>query len=192
MEPSVFFALVLYSVSACPMFVIFFFLMIRRPPRPTRPDTLFPYTTLFRSKPIISRSRSASALFSRSPRRAILSSVIVVVSDSGCCSQPNPTGDPAMAARAARLATRSRGLRSAPRAPSYTTSERAGSVSLAALTGLGAATAGRTARVKGFGCRPVVVCEGAGGRRPKASKEGTRGRRVGGQPRSEEHTSELQ
>src|SRR3546814_19545601 len=23
--------------------------MIRRPPRPTRPDTLFPYTTLFRS-----------------------------------------------------------------------------------------------------------------------------------------------
>src|SRR3546814_12638963 len=27
----------------------FFFLMIRRPPRSTRPDTLFPYTTLFRS-----------------------------------------------------------------------------------------------------------------------------------------------
>src|SRR3546814_16372682 len=30
----------------------FFFLMIRRPPRSTRTDTLFPYTTLFRSKPI--------------------------------------------------------------------------------------------------------------------------------------------
>src|SRR3546814_5754426 len=29
--------------------VIFFFLMIRRPPRSTRTDTLFPYTTLFRS-----------------------------------------------------------------------------------------------------------------------------------------------
>src|SRR3546814_17726196 len=28
---------------------IFFFLMIRRPPRSTRIDTLFPYTTLFRS-----------------------------------------------------------------------------------------------------------------------------------------------
>src|SRR3546814_4698640 len=28
---------------------IFFFLMIRRPPRSTRTDTLFPYTTLFRS-----------------------------------------------------------------------------------------------------------------------------------------------
>src|SRR3546814_12560980 len=30
-------------------FVFFFFLMIRRPPRSTRTDTLFPYTTLFRS-----------------------------------------------------------------------------------------------------------------------------------------------
>src|SRR3546814_15655095 len=29
---------------------LFFFLMIRRPPRSTRTDTLFPYTTLFRSK----------------------------------------------------------------------------------------------------------------------------------------------
>src|SRR3546814_11820726 len=29
--------------------VVFFFVMIRRPPRATRPDTLFPYTTLFRS-----------------------------------------------------------------------------------------------------------------------------------------------
>src|SRR3546814_12285422 len=32
---------------------LFFFLMIRRPPRSTRTDTLFPYTTLFRS--IVSR-----------------------------------------------------------------------------------------------------------------------------------------
>src|SRR3546814_8097669 len=31
------------------LFVCFFFLMIRRPPRSTRTDTLFPYTTLFRS-----------------------------------------------------------------------------------------------------------------------------------------------
>src|SRR3546814_21080158 len=31
------------------MIVFFFFLMIRRPPRSTRTDTLFPYTTLFRS-----------------------------------------------------------------------------------------------------------------------------------------------
>src|SRR3546814_8330197 len=32
------------------MFSSFFFLMIRRPPRSTRTDTLFPYTTLFRSR----------------------------------------------------------------------------------------------------------------------------------------------
>src|SRR3546814_19991562 len=31
------------------MYAHFFFLMIRRPPRSTRTDTLFPYTTLFRS-----------------------------------------------------------------------------------------------------------------------------------------------
>src|SRR3546814_14156120 len=31
------------------LFFFFFFLMIRRPPRSTRTDTLFPYTTLFRS-----------------------------------------------------------------------------------------------------------------------------------------------
>src|SRR3546814_4001780 len=31
------------------VYVLFFFLMIRRPPRSTRTDTLFPYTTLFRS-----------------------------------------------------------------------------------------------------------------------------------------------
>src|SRR3546814_13185316 len=35
----------LYIVSVC-----FFFLMIRRPPRSTRTDTLLPYTTLFRSQ----------------------------------------------------------------------------------------------------------------------------------------------
>src|SRR3546814_1546911 len=32
-----------------PYCILFFFLMIRRPPRSTRTDTLFPYTTLFRS-----------------------------------------------------------------------------------------------------------------------------------------------
>src|SRR3546814_19352812 len=40
-----------------------FFLMIRRPPRSTRTDTLFPYTTLFRSLP----ECAPSALTARSP-----------------------------------------------------------------------------------------------------------------------------
>src|SRR3546814_5452448 len=37
------------QVSCFLLAVTFFFLMIRRPPRSTRTDTLFPYTTLFRS-----------------------------------------------------------------------------------------------------------------------------------------------
>src|SRR3546814_16595206 len=32
-----------------PYYIVVFFLMIRRPPRSTRTDTLVPYTTLFRS-----------------------------------------------------------------------------------------------------------------------------------------------
>src|SRR3546814_12629351 len=43
----------LYFISCYTYFTMclffFFFLMIRRPPRSTRTDTLFPYTTLFRS-----------------------------------------------------------------------------------------------------------------------------------------------
>src|SRR3546814_1217080 len=35
--------------------MLFFFLIIRRPPRSTRTDTLLPYTTLFRSKNKISK-----------------------------------------------------------------------------------------------------------------------------------------
>src|SRR3546814_7843143 len=45
-----------YLLVLCFVFLSFFFLMIRRPPRSTRTDTLFPYTTLFRSPP---RSRRA-------------------------------------------------------------------------------------------------------------------------------------
>src|SRR3546814_3876846 len=38
------------------LFTFIFFLMIRRPPRSTRTDTLFPYTTLFRSRPARARA----------------------------------------------------------------------------------------------------------------------------------------
>src|SRR3546814_20128581 len=47
----------------------FFLLMIRRPPRSTRTDTLFPYTTLFRSvgrrSGCVSRALGAEGLFRR-------------------------------------------------------------------------------------------------------------------------------
>src|SRR3546814_1961239 len=56
---------------------MFFFLMIRRPPRSTRTDTLFPYTTLFRSlmlfhseepvKMLTSTSKNSHAMDSYSP-----------------------------------------------------------------------------------------------------------------------------
>src|SRR3546814_8717984 len=51
-------------------FCLLFFLMIRRPPRSTRTDTLFPYTTLFRSRiPRASTPRSrATARDRRTPR----------------------------------------------------------------------------------------------------------------------------
>src|SRR3546814_13728244 len=41
--------------------IYFFFLMIRRPPRSTRTDTLFPYTTLFRSLNGVNAESIASA-----------------------------------------------------------------------------------------------------------------------------------
>src|SRR3546814_15748326 len=41
---------------------LFFFLMIRRPPRSTRTDTLFPYTTLFRSDEPPRLARDGAAL----------------------------------------------------------------------------------------------------------------------------------
>src|SRR3546814_4064616 len=41
-----------------------FFLMIRRPPRSTRTDTLFPYTTLFRSLEMEQRPAGTEASYS--------------------------------------------------------------------------------------------------------------------------------
>src|SRR3546814_3264224 len=48
---------------------LFFFLIIRRPPRSTRTDTLFPYTTLFRSPERASRRWTRSAMRSTSRGR---------------------------------------------------------------------------------------------------------------------------
>src|SRR3546814_10733858 len=44
--------------------LLFFFLMIRRPPRSTRTDTLFPYTTLFRSNTGTCRTATENRLYS--------------------------------------------------------------------------------------------------------------------------------
>src|SRR3546814_11709536 len=53
---------------------MFFFLMIRRPPKSTRTDTLFPYTTLFRSlRPRIGEEHLGHAL--RRDRQQLLGEV---------------------------------------------------------------------------------------------------------------------
>src|SRR3546814_1583938 len=53
--------------------MMFFFLMIRRPPRSTRTDTLFPYTTLFRSQRRVAKTDKttgiAAAEFARRRRQ---------------------------------------------------------------------------------------------------------------------------
>src|SRR3546814_15115289 len=56
-----FILVVLYGMLFDRCFVCFF-LMIRRPPRSTRTDTLFPYTTLFRSVRERASRRAARAL----------------------------------------------------------------------------------------------------------------------------------
>src|SRR3546814_10250784 len=63
----------MHAISTCvPLvdIVFCFFLMIRRPPRSTRTDTLFPYTTLFRSTilRVAYARRSSIASFRRSLR----------------------------------------------------------------------------------------------------------------------------
>src|SRR3546814_4665753 len=44
--------------------------MIRRPPRSTRTDTLFPYTTLFRSKDVLTGATKLSSILSGSTQHA--------------------------------------------------------------------------------------------------------------------------
>src|SRR3546814_5957549 len=71
------------------MFVVwcfFLFLMIRRPPRSTRTDTLFPYTTRFRSACAPSRSRgSRGTRATPAPSRG---------STPACASPPGPACGP--------------------------------------------------------------------------------------------------
>src|SRR3546814_19484322 len=80
----------------------FFFLMIRRPPRSTRTDTLFPYTTLFRSDRRTARalapfntSRSVEVSKRSMPRTTLISTVtlsshVVVVDGSGNVPEMRP------------------------------------------------------------------------------------------------------
>src|SRR3546814_14304907 len=67
--------------------VFFCFLMIRRPPRSTRTDTLFPYTTLFRSARLRIKERMPLALVHQAfagLRRTIEAESIVKQMEEAC------------------------------------------------------------------------------------------------------------
>src|SRR3546814_17171314 len=61
--------------------------MLRRPPRSTRTDTLFPYTTLFRSSVRRRRRSHVKDLTRRLPPRGRKRAVIPART-GGCCAQP--------------------------------------------------------------------------------------------------------
>src|SRR3546814_3589798 len=72
--------------------MVFFFLMIRRPPRSTRTDTPFPYTTLFRSKDVYQSLDLfvCPSRFEPLPRvmlEAYDAGVPVISSDAGGCPE---------------------------------------------------------------------------------------------------------
>src|SRR3546814_12634123 len=64
------------SVVRVISFILVFFLMIRRPPRSTRTDTLFPYTTLFRSDDVAIEKRAAAHEVQRADLDALGENVV--------------------------------------------------------------------------------------------------------------------
>src|SRR3546814_17052045 len=56
-----------YDTRDTTIAIILFFLMIRRPPRSTRTDTLFPYTTLFRSEGRLTKTEKPLFPYLKSP-----------------------------------------------------------------------------------------------------------------------------
>src|SRR3546814_16913265 len=82
--------------------LFFFFLMIRRPPRSTRTDTLFPYTTLFRSRgglpprsiasgPGTDRRQSASVAIGGPQREALSHTRQISLARAGRRTSPSGT-----------------------------------------------------------------------------------------------------
>src|SRR3546814_11400377 len=95
---------------------MFFFLSIRRPPRSTRTDTLFPYTTLFRSRAVdpedlvvlAARRRAAAGSAVDARRRGIPARTAAVAAHRG--AEDRAVGPASEALRAAPV----RGLAAQP------------------------------------------------------------------------------
>src|SRR3546814_11853547 len=86
--------------------ILFFFLMIRRPPRSTRTDTLFPYTTLFRSplcaSPGPARGPDGTSPAGSSRTTPARSSPRRGAGTEACSPAPAPTAEPPRASNGVR------------------------------------------------------------------------------------------
>src|SRR3546814_11823806 len=101
-----------YSTCTCLMF-LFFFLMIRRPPSSTRTDTLFPYTTLFRScrdpDPLLEMERLAPGRRKQAGRQPVhrpRSHPTGARAAGSCASRDRPQGNGGGASWMSRLPKR--------------------------------------------------------------------------------------
>src|SRR3546814_12355047 len=74
--------------------------MIRRPPRSTRTDTLFPYTTLFRSLRLATYNRNAATMPPNSGEITQLAAMLVMVpqlaTSQPAAATPAPSTPPTM------------------------------------------------------------------------------------------------
>src|SRR3546814_13917296 len=90
--------------------------MIRRPPRSTRTDTLFPYTTLFRSKDFSSLASCSMMAFGCSEsvalRQARIAAISVMTKLSRCVQMPSADLEPNAAILASLISPLRTGLSS--------------------------------------------------------------------------------
>src|SRR5213079_2201103 len=122
--------------------MIFFFLMIRRPPRSTQQPTLFPYTTLFRSGRRAAAHRTDGAVGDRQ-------------------GPDGPTATAATAAGVRAPPRRGRGPEGAGQGAGRPVPDRGGVRRGAGATGVDARDAGPNRSARRAGCRAL------GGRRAR-------------------------
>src|SRR3546814_18809314 len=93
------------------MCLFFFFLMIRRPPRSTRTDTLFPYTTLFRSEALRDCAALARDRWQGMLAHAMVAAALRRTDSLGAHFRSDVRADPVRSEAAARSSPRAAGCR---------------------------------------------------------------------------------
>src|SRR3546814_15587672 len=76
--------------------VCFFFLMIQRPPRSTRTDTLFPYTALFRSALGMTGQPPLDLPLAALPRDALVTDIVYAPLTTALLAEARRRGNPAV------------------------------------------------------------------------------------------------